>query len=1023
MNFDSIDIISKKDGLNELGFQEIELDNNLNHNCSYFEIEDFHSKIKNKREIFSTFSLNIRSLQNKMSEFQDLLDNLSSSSFSFSALCLQEIWNIPNAQSVLLDNFHPMALKTRNQKKGGGVGIYISKQFQFESLNELDIVNDQYEAIFLKVFKDRKDFKIICNIYRPPNGDLKQFIEFLSDKLDTFSTNPDLKRANEIILCADFNVNFMNFDTHSLTNDLLNTLISHGFLPMITLPSRITERSATLIDNIFTNKIQSFYDSGLLHSSISDHLPAFYLQTSFITNKSNDKTIYHDMSAQNINSFKEKLSNENWTLITQINQPTQAFDSFSKILDNHFMESFPLKEKRKNKRHNPIKPWMTDDILNLRKKHRKLLKEKFRKRTLDAKEKFDVVNKTYSKEVRKAKKVFYDAKFSSFNNDMKKTWSLINTIIKKKKAKNDVPKVFYDEHKTYNSFSEIAAGFNDFFVNVGPRLASSIPDSNKLFDNFLGDPHNVDFSFRNITEDVVYKTLSNLKSKNSIGKDKISMSLLKDIMPLIISPIIHLFNLSLNTGFIPDIYKCAKVIPVYKSGPPDQFDNYRPISLLPALSKVLEKIVSFQMIRFLETQNILYTHQYGFRKNRDTQQPLIQLLNKVYKGLNKSTSEYTLSVFLDLRKAFDTCNIDILIKKLNHYGFRGTSLKWFKNYLTGRKQYVELEGFKSNEQVITHGVPQGSVLGPILFLLYINDFPQATNLFSSLFADDTLLTKSMSDVKNLYDYANNELIKVSDWFKSNKLSLNVSKTKFMIFRNEKMPKVNDEFKLFIDNSEIERIGNDFDTKSFKFVGISLDEFLNWNQHIHNVNNKISSAIYALNQIRKILPEKTLKTIYNSILQPNLQYSIITWGNAKFKDLEPIILKQKKAVRFVSKSKYNAHCDPLFSQLNILKLQDLFQVSVSSFVSKFLHNQLPDSFNEIFQPLQSSRVKQLRSQIPKLKSLERFPNVSFPKIFNKLDENIRNCTSFKSTKKRMKKSIIKCYSNFKCTKRKCYPCKK
>ncbi len=281
----------------------------------------------------------------------------------------------------------------------------------------------------------------------------------------------------------------------------------------------------------------------------------------------------------------------------------------------------------------------------------------------------------------------------------------------------------------------------------------------------------------------------------------------------------------------------------------------------------------------------------------------------------------------------------------------------------------------------------------------------------------------MSDVKNLYDYANNELIKVSDWFKSNKLSLNVSKTKFMIFRNEKMPKVNDEFKLFIDNSEIERIGNDFDTKSFKFVGISLDEFLNWNQHIHNVNNKISSAIYALNQIRKILPEKTLKTIYNSILQPNLQYSIITWGNAKFKDLEPIILKQKKAVRFVSKSKYNAHCDPLFSQLNILKLQDLFQVSVSSFVSKFLHNQLPDSFNEIFQPLQSSRVKQLRSQIPKLKSLERFPNVSFPKIFNKLDENIRNCTSFKSTKKRMKKSIIKCYSNFKCTKRKCYPCKK
>ena len=259
----------------------------------------------------------------------------------------------------------------------------------------------------------------------------------------------------------------------------------------------------------------------------------------------------------------------------------------------------------------------------------------------------------------------------------------------------------------------------------------------------------------------------------------------------------------------------------------------------------------------------------------------------------------------------------------------------------------------------------------------------------------------MSNVDNLNDIANNELIKVSNWFKANKLFLNISKTKFMIFRHEKMPKVNN-FKLFIDNIEIERIGNDFGTKSFKFVGISIDELLNWNQHINNVNNKISSALYALNQVKKILPMKTLKTIYNSILQPHLQYSVITWGNAKLKDLEPLIMKQKKAVRLVSKSKYNAHCEPLFSQLNILKLQDIFHLSVSSFISKFLNNQLPDSFKEIFTPLNSSRVKQLRSQIPKMKSLERFPNVTFPKIFNKLNDNIRNCTSFKSTKAKMKK---------------------
>ena len=206
-------------------------------------------------------------------------------------------------------------------------------------------------------------------------------------------------------------------------------------------------------------------------------------------------------------------------------------------------------------------------------------------------------------------------------------------------------------------------------------------------------------------------------------------------------------------------------------------------------------------------------------------------MHKVFEGLNKPTSEYTLSIFLDLRKAFDTCNIEIMLKKLHHYGFRDTPLKWFKNYLTGRKQYVEINGFKSKEKTTSHGVPQGSILGPILFLIYINDFPLATSLFSSLFADDTMLTKSSNNVKQLQDTSNLELNKVSTWFKANKLSLNISKTKYMIFRNEKMTKICNNFELFIDGTKLERVGKEFETKSFKFVGVHLDETLNWDYHI------------------------------------------------------------------------------------------------------------------------------------------------------------------------------------------------
>ena len=313
-------------------------------------------------------------------------------------------------------------------------------------------------------------------------------------------------------------------------------------------------------------------------------------------------------------------------------------------------------------------------------------------------------------------------------------------------------------------------------------MANSFKNSNKDFRQYLGDPIEENFVFSTLTFDLITEMAKKLKPKTSAGPDAISSKLLKLMLPHIISPVCHIFNLSLKSGYIPVQLKTAKIIPIYKSEESNIFTNCRPISLLSSLSKLLEKIVARQVIGYLYKKQILYKHQYGFRRGHNTSHPVTHFLDKIYQGFNENITSYTLGIFLDLKKAFDTVDFPILLNKLSHYGIRGISNEWFNNYLTGRQQYVVINGVKSSLKSIQCGVPQGSVLGPLLFLIFINDLPTATNFFTILFADDTTFQLSGSNMPELFEKANVELAKASDWFISNKLTLNIKKTKYILFR-------------------------------------------------------------------------------------------------------------------------------------------------------------------------------------------------------------------------------------------------
>ena len=324
---------------------------------------------------------------------------------------------------------------------------------------------------------------------------------------------------------------------------------------------------------------------------------------------------------------------------------------------------------------------------------------------------------------------------------------------------------------------------------------------------------------------------------------------------------------------------------------------------------------------------------------------------------------------------------------------------WFSNYLTNRFQYVSLGTFNSKMLPILCGVPQGSILGPLLFLLYINDMPNCTNFFTLLFADDTTLQLTSNNTDTLFQLANTELTKVNDWFSRNALTLNVKKTKYILFHTPRMAIDLPLPTLKINNSKIERIhSNDTGDGSFKFVGMHLDEHLSWSKHVDNLVKKLNFACFTISRIKNILPLCIRRTLYMTLFQSHLEYGILAYGAISKKQANAIFMIQKRCIRNVAGSQYNAHTDPLFKELKILKFHDLFEFSCNKFMFKFTNNLLPNSFCNMFQTLSmENRTNGYITSLVRKKCLESFPSSFLPKVWNKNSLLLKQTNSFTTFK--------------------------
>ena len=924
---------------------ELENEVDLIEQSNYYDDTTFGHTFQSSMGI-SMVSLNCQCLNTKKVDALKLfLSSMNSDTSPISCIVLQETWcdSLVDMSFFSLPNYNMVSKPTRISAHGGLI-IYIHDSFQYK---QIDIIDDSphFENICIEVWNKYAHFDkfLICDIYKPPSGTTEHLVDF-TNKFTQWAAAIN-EKSKKSYLCGDFNINQLQIQTNQHFNQFYDSLTSTGFITKITLPTRISETSATLIDNVFTNNIDRAHVSGILSRKFSDHQMIFSLQKCNKCQKlkHNEKYIEVELTSQNnLDKFAAEIKESK--ICEHINSnadadPNANLDILTNIINAAKNNNIPQKVKKFNKRRDKKEPWMTNELLLMVNRKNELYVDW--KRSAKHSENYNgkkVNFKTYEKivdnEIVQAKKIYYSNVFHMYKSSMKKTWQIINETLSRKKVDNMLPDTFIKNGNELSDPKEIANAFNEYFSKIGSNLASNIncTEDGQSYKVYLQNPTLKKFAFKKVNDNEVLSIINKLKNKKSRGADNISNQLLKTIKQELCKPLTVIINQMIETGVYPEKFKISKITPIYKKNERTNIANYRPISLLPTLSKIFERVIHTQLYTYFDENKLLSEQQYGFREKHSTELAAVKLVDYINHEMDIGNTPE--AIFIDLSKAFDTLNFDILIHKLQFYGLSGNSLALMKSYVTGRMQYVLFNKTKSDLAIITTGIPQGSILGPLLFSIYVNDIINSSDkLQYLLYADDTTLyfNREHFTPHNANLEINNELSKVMNWLKLNKLSLNVQKTKYMTFH--KSQKNVTPLNLSIDDIPIDSVDE------FNYLGIILHERLTWKNHINMVTNKIAKVSGILNRLKHIFPQNVLLSLYHTLIISQINYGMLLWGS----DIRSVEKYQKKAIRNITNSHILAHTEPLLKDLGLLKVGDIFKLRLLKFYYKLMNNELLSYF--------------------------------------------------------------------------------
>lgn len=938
----------------------------------------------------SVLNVNIRSLRKNFDKLEAFLDSLN---FSFDLICLTETFvDEHEARFFALDNY--MFLGQPRNSRGGGVGVFVRRTL--EAGREHLAVAGAEALLFTVVGAGWASPYKITVLYRQPSAGLGDFLESLEEHLFASGNPPH-------IILGDFNIDTSHT---SCNHDYLNLISSFNFTNTITIPTRISPQKSSIIDHILIN-FDVDYSSGTVYTDISDHLPSFFLAhlaLSAAPAPSEIPSTFQVIDKPRCIALIEELD---WNYLYDLDSVEDMSSVFSTKLKEAIdacTETRPLTRQPRSRGN--LKPWITP-LLKRKIKTKNRLFRMVCDSPLNTKlrTKYVSLRNTLTKELKAAKLDYYTETFNSFRNssEMWKFLKTVNGFRNNKNSDNQISELFDPVTNTNVSGPAVADILNRHFSTIGETLASKFTDTAvPPVPHLCGGSPPASFSLQPVAVEQVFDLLNKLDTKKATGLDAIPAWLLKLCSSTLANPLTHIFNKSLTTGLVPTLYKKAKVIPLFKKGDPHLASNYRPISILPVVSKIFEKLVNNQILNYLETNNLLTPSQYGFRKNKSTRDAIVEFTNDSLMALNDGMC--VLGVFIDFAKAFDTIDHTILLDKLKKLGLNSQALNWFSSYFDGRSQLVIMGNYMSNPCKLSVGVPQGSILGPTLFLIYINDLCSSLKHCKPiLYADDTNLFYKHTNLSLELPKINEDLQLLKTWCHNNKLTLNLDKTCYILIKNRQNPFHLPQDSIRLDDTALA------ESKNIKFLGITVDQNLSFKTHIANLVVKIRPYIGLLYRCAPFLPRPILLLIYNSYINSALSYCVEAYGTANVTTLHQLFILQKRIVRIISSVPFYSHTASLFSTLNILSIYKLFKFrSLLTSHATFYRSQSEISNMEShLHHTHFTRSSQLNLPLPASTSLagHRSPIYQAPALWNSLPANLRKLKSTLEFRRALRQHLL------------------